>query len=203
MVIFVTGECNHWYHTSLSCADFHVLDRECMILRKAIATARKRASLYLAVKILLSLFMLVSAASTVTPTIYYAEHGGVIDVTGNLTSVDRGINKTMLTSAAVGVTCGQSGSNVTFATGAPRVAHTDLTLNDYIYTIQVNTTTSTPPISCFSVTFTLTPAGATPFSRVLRVATGSNVDSNQTIDCQFDIGPSLPAMPYSFNVAVQ
>ncbi len=172
-----------------------------MGLSKAISKVRRRASWYLAAKVILSLFVLASATSfAVTPTVYHAENGGAITVTGNLTATDRGINKTTETSQAIGATCGQ---NVTFTTGTLSVAHTNLTTNHYVYNIQVNATLSTPHSTCFSVTLTITPVGASSSVYVLYLASGTSPDPNQAISCEFDIGSTLPTSPYSFSVAVQ
>jgi hypothetical protein len=175
-----------------------------MDLSRSISIARRRVSWYLAAKVIASLFVLAYATSfAVTPTVYHAENGGAITITGNLTATDKGINKTTVTLAPRGVTCSQTGSNVTFTTGTPGTANTNLTANHYVYSIQINATDNTPLLSCFSVTLTITPAGASPAVYVLNLATGSSVDPNQAIYCEFDIGSSLPTTPYSFSVAIQ
>ncbi len=172
-----------------------------MDLSEAISNVRRRASWYLAAKVILYLFVLAYATSfTVTPTVYHAENGGAITVTGNLTATDRGINRTTVSSGAIGATCGQ---NVTFTTGTLKVASTNLTADHYIYNIQVNATMNTAHLSCFSVTLTITPVGASSSVYVLYLASGTSPDPNQAVYCEFDIGSTLPASPYSFSIAVQ
>ncbi len=173
-----------------------------MRFAKAIGVVRKRAPLYLSAKLLLSLLFLVSAASiTVSTTQLQAEHGGAIKFSNNLIAADRGISRSTSGTADAGTSCGPSG-NVTFTTGTIRQANIGLTVNHFVYTIQVNTTGTTPSSSCFIVTLTMIASGNTN-TYVLHLATNATVVPDQAVNCVFDIGSALPPSPYSFSVAVQ
>jgi hypothetical protein len=159
-----------------------------------------RALLCLLVKLSLSLLVVTYAADiTSTTKTYYAENGGVISVTNNVTATDKGIAR--ITSVG-GIVSGTCGLNVTFG-GTPRLANTTLTANDFAYTVEVTTTNSTPANTCLSVTLKITPASGAPLNETVYLATGQSVTENETVDCQFDIGPSLPVSPYSFIITVQ
>ena len=161
----------------------------------------RRATFYLAVKILLTMFVLVYAATIVTTTTtYQASMGGAVSVTNNLTAMDKGFAKAGSTISAVGTSCA---NNVTF-TGSPGTANTALTAGRWVQNVQVNTTAATPVSTCFTVTLVLTPSGSsqTIYGPVY-VATGSSVTSGQTIDCKFEVGSSLPVSPFSFQATVQ
>jgi hypothetical protein len=173
-----------------------------MRFARAIGIVRKRAPLYLSAKILLSLLFLVSAASiTISTTPLQAEHGGAISFSNNLVAADRGISRSTSGTADAGSSCGPSG-NVTFTTGTIQQANIGLVVNDFVYSIQANTTTLTPNNSCFTVTLTIIASGNTN-TYVLHLATSATVVADQAVNCIFDIGSTLPASPYSFSVAVQ
>ena len=175
-----------------------------MSLGKTSRLLHKRLPWYIAAKAILSLFFLVYATNlTITTTQYQAESGGAISFTNNLTAVDKGISKISSNQTSLGTSCGPTGSNVTLTTGTPQTAKTNLTINHYAYTIQVNTTMNTATNSCFSVTLTMIAGGGSSNTYFLYLATGPSVNADQTADCIFDIGASLPTSPYSFSVAVQ
>jgi len=160
----------------------------------------RRATLYLAVKTLLTLFMLVYAATIVTQTTtYQASMGGAVSVTNNLTAMDKGFAKAGSTISAVGSSCA---SNQTF-TGSAGVANTAITANNMIYVVQVNTTASTAASTCFTATLVITPSGSPQQTYTVYIATDSTPVNNETIDCKFDIGSLLPTSPYSFKITVQ
>lgn len=160
----------------------------------------RRATLYIAIKTILTLFVLVYAASIIaTTTVHQAEIGGALTVTNNLKAMDKGFSKAGSTISAAGSSCA---SNVTF-TGSPGVANTAITAGNIIYVVQVNTTASTATSTCFTVNLVITPSGGSQQSYTVYIATGSSVSADQTIDCKFDIGTSLPSSPYSFKVTVQ
>ena len=173
-----------------------------MRFAKAIQIVRKRAPLYFSAKLLLSLLFLVSAASiTVSTTQLQAEHGGAIAFSNNLVAADRGVSRNTSGTADAGTSCGPSG-NVTFTTGTIQQANIGLIVNDFVYTIQVNTTALTPTNSCFTVTLRMIASGNTN-TYVLHLATSGTVVADQAVNCIFDIGSALPSSPYSFSVAVQ
>lgn len=160
----------------------------------------RRATLYLALKVLLTLFVLVYAASIVTTTTtYQAAVGGAVSVTNNLKAMDKGFSKAGSTISAAGTSCA---NNVTF-TGSPGIANTAITANNIIYVVQVNTTASTAASTCFTATLVITPSGSPQQTYTVYVATDSTPADDETIDCKFDIGSSLPTSPYSFKVTVQ
>ena len=162
--------------------------------------AVRKATLYLAVKVLLTLFVLVYAASIVTTTTtYQASIGGAVSVTNNLKAMDKGFSRAGSTLSALGTSCA---NNATF-TGSPGVANTAITAGNITFIVQVNTTLTTANITCFTVNLIITPSGASQQSYTVYVATGLLVLPDQTIDCKFDIGSSLPTSPYSFKVTVQ
>ena len=164
------------------------------------ALVLRRAPFYIAVKALLTLFVLVYAASIVTTTTtYQSAVGGSISVTNNLKAMDKGFSKASSTVSAAGTSCA---ANVTF-TGSPDSANTAITAGNIIYIVQVNTTASADPTTCFTVNLVITPSGGSQLNQTVYIATGSSVPADQTIDCKFDTGTSLPTSPYSFKVIVQ
>lgn len=174
-----------------------------MSLSKSVRTLHKRIRWYVAAKVLLSLIFLAYAGSlSVSTSEFQAENGGSIAFTDNLTAADKGISLVPSPAPVSGASCA---SNVTFASGSPRTANTNLTANHYMYTIQVNTTGSTVALSCFTVTFTIIASGISSNPSILYLAANATapVPANQTINCEFDIGATLPPSPYSFSVAVK
>lgn len=160
----------------------------------------RRATLYLAVKILFTMFVLVYAATIVTTTTtYQASMGGAVSVTNNLTAMDKGFAKASSTISATGTSCA---NNVTF-TGSAGVANTAIITNNIIYVVQVNTTGSTAASTCFTAILVITPSGSPQQTYTVYIATDSTPANNETIDCKFDIGSALPNSPYSFKVTVQ
>ncbi len=160
----------------------------------------KRAAFYASLKVFLSLILLVYAASITTTTkVTQSETGGALNVTNNLVGQDKGFAKAASASVAAG-NCPIS--NVTF-TSSPQTANNAITAGEIVYDIQVNTTASTPTISCFTATLTLTPSGGSQTTYTVKIATGTSVSAGWTIDCKFDIGSSLPTSPFSFKVTVQ
>ncbi len=160
---------------------------------------RRRTLWFVAVKVILSFMVFAYAPNiTITTTLYHAENGGLINVTNTLTAMDKGLSKAASTISAAGTSCG---SNVTF-TGTPARANTALTANNFTYTIQVNTTATTAPSTCITVTLTISIDGTTT-SDTVYLATSASPTANQTIDCKFDIGGSLPTSPYTFQVVVK
>ena len=163
---------------------------------------RRTFTWYLSTKVALAILVLaVSAASiTATTTNYQAEIGGALNVTNNLVGTDKGFSKAGLAIVAT-ATC-PSLLNVTFST-TPTTANNLVAPLDVVYDVQVNTTATTPKVSCFTVSLTLTPNGGSPTTFSLKIATSSSVSAGYTIDCKFDVGASLPGSPFSFKVSVQ
>jgi hypothetical protein len=155
----------------------------------------------LALKTILVLVVAVSASSiTFTSTNYQSEVGGVLKVANGVTLTDKGFATAALPVSATG-TCPSAG-NVTF-TATPGTANTAIASGDQVYDAQVATTTSTPSVSCFTVTLTITPNGGSPNTYTVKIASGSSITAGQTIDCKFDVGSTLPSPPYTFLAKVQ
>ncbi|HEX4921829.1 MAG TPA: hypothetical protein VFV92_13960 [Candidatus Bathyarchaeia archaeon] len=155
----------------------------------------------LALKILLVLVVSVSGASiTLTSSTYQSEMGATLNVANHLTLVDKGFALATSSISATG-TC-PSGANVTFA-GSPGMANTAIASGDYVYDAQVNTTATTPTVSCFTVSLVLTPNSGPQQTYTVKIASGPTITANQTIDCEFDIGNALPTPPYTFLATVQ
>ena len=163
--------------------------------------SHKSVPFFLGVKMVLTLTVLVNAA-TIVDTIYQksGERGSHLTVTNNLLSVDKGVSKSASGLSAVGTSCG---NNKTF-TGTPGTANTAVIAGNIIYTVQVNTTATAPTSTCFTVTLVLSSnTGSQTSYGPVYIATGSSVTAGQTISCKFDVGTSYPAPPYSFKVTVQ
>jgi len=156
---------------------------------------------YFSAKVVLAILIFaVSAASiTASTTNYQAELGSAYNVSNNLLVGDKGFSKP---SVGTGATGSCPAANVTFS-GSPGNANNAITAGDIVYDVQVNATASTPLVSCFTVTLTISLSGS-QITRSLTIASGTSVAADQTIDCKLDIGiTSLPASPFSFTVTVQ
>ena len=145
----------------------------------------------------MSLVAIVFAASiSVTSTTYQAEIGSVQKVANGLIATDRGFSvasaNSTRTSCAVPV----------LFTAFAGTANTNITRGDWVYDVQVNSTTSAsiPPAgSKFNVTFVL---ASTTYGPVC-IQTPIPSVNGQMIDCKFDVGTTLPLSPYSFKLTVQ
>ncbi len=170
-------------------------------LTKAAAFLAKRGLLYATVKVLLSLLLLADAVLIqVSPVATHQSlTGGALNITSQLTGADKGFSKAASTLPALGT--GNCTTSVPFAAVA-RTANTAITAGDIVYDIQLNTTTGTPPSTCFTVTLVITPNGGSPTTYQVFISTVAVPQPNQTIDCKFDIGTSLPTSPSSFRVTV-
>ena len=153
-----------------------------------------------AVKVLLLMVMVVSGASIgITQTKYQSEIGGTLNVANQVTLIDKGF----ATATSPATTTGNCPSaNVTFGL-TPGTANNPITANDYVYDAQVATTSSTPALTCFTVSLTLTPNGGPQTTYTIKIASGATVTAGQTIDCMFDIGATLPTPPFTFLAKVE
>jgi hypothetical protein len=150
--------------------------------------------------VLALLILAVSAASIATSSkTYQGEFGGALNVTNNLVGVDKGLSQATTGSAAVGATSCSSG--VIFGAA---VANNGIVAQHFIYSIRVNETATTTTNHCFQATLVLTPNGgsATTYGPLYINSTVVSLSTNR-VDCQFDIGTSIPSSPYSFTVTVQ
>jgi len=154
-----------------------------------------------AVKLVLVVVMVVSGASIgITQTKYQSETGGTLNVANQVNLIDKGFTSATVPSSATG-TC--PSANVTFGPIAGMAINKTISINDYVYDAQVATTGSTPALTCFTVSLTLTPNGGPQATYTLKIASGATITPGQTIDCKFDIGTSLPIPPYTFLAKVQ
>jgi len=156
---------------------------------------------FLLFKLILSTVLLTFAAtSSITATSYRALIGGELNVVSVLSSADRGFSKATSGTAANGAACG---SAVQFGLLAG-TATPGVTSGHVIYDVQLNTTGTTPANGCWQVSITYTTnGGALTTIGPVWIGTGAAPPPvNQMIDCQFDIGSSLPYSPFSYATSV-
>jgi len=135
---------------------------------------------------------------SITTTTVSSEGGTYFNVTGNLIAMDKGISKA---AAGVNVTGSCPTGNVTFSSTATS-ANNQITAGDLVYDVQVNTTATTPALTCFTVNLVIAPNGASQQNYSVTIASDSSPSAGWTIDCKFDIGSILPGSPYSFRTTV-
>lgn len=166
-------------------------------LRKLVQRLGHRASWLLAAKIVVSLFVLVYAANiTVTTTTYQSEFGSTLSTQTGLIAVDKGFTVAPSTVASgTGTSC----SSAVIFSGTPGIANTTITAGDFVYDVQVNATGSAVPNHQYNVTLTL---ASTPYGP-LCIQNAGTPAAGQRIDCKFDVGTTLPPIPYSFRVTIQ
>jgi hypothetical protein len=163
---------------------------------------RRTFTWYFSTKIALAFLVLaVSAVSiTVTTTNYQAELGGAVKVTNKLVGIDKGFSKASSPASASGSSCA---NNVTFTTNPGTMATTAISSSDYVYDIQVANNTQTPTSTCYQVALTLTSSnGLQTTYGPLYIATTSTPLAWQPLDAKFDVGPNLPASPFSFLITI-
>ncbi len=150
-------------------------------------------------KAILSLIVLVNAASViVTTTQYKAIIGGAVSVSSNLVSRDRGFFKASSALPATGTTCPTAA-----IFGVATIATLGMTAGHTVYDLQVNTTTlTTPQNTCWSVAFVYTPAEGSQTTLGPFVIGTLIAVSGLTMDCDFDVGASIPNSPFSYSVTV-
>jgi len=162
---------------------------------------RRTLTWYVSSKIVLAVLVIaVSATSVVLTTrTYQAEVGGELNVTNRLVAVDKGFFIAGSNASAAGASC----SNPAFF-GLGTVANTVITNQDIVYDVAVNETLMTNINGCYKATLVVTPNGgtATIYGPVYMNSTASILTSFR-IDCEFDIGATAPASPYSFQLTVQ
>jgi hypothetical protein len=155
---------------------------------------------YFSAKVAVAILVLAVSAASITANTktYQAEIGGALNITNDLVATDKGLSQAGLGATALGTSCS---SGVIFGTG---VANNGITVLHFFYTIRVNETITTTPNHCFQATLVLAPNGgsATTYGPVYINSTAIVVPTNR-VDCQFDIGTSIPSSPYSFQVTVQ
>src|SRR5260370_4242771 len=102
--------------------------------------------------------------------------------------------------AAAGTSCGSPANYG----ASPGVANTPLTAGNILFDAEANTTASSSPNTCYTITLYVSTsiANQTQYGPVY-AATGSTVTPGQVIDCSFDVGLALPPAPYAFKITVQ
>ena len=162
---------------------------------------RRTFTWYFSGKVILAILVIVVSAASITAssTNYQAELGSAYNVSNGLLVGDKGFSKP---SVGAGATGACPTANVTFGP-SPGSANNAIVAGDIVYDVQVNATGTTPLVSCFTVTLTLS-IGGTQTTKSLNIASGSSVSTGQAIDCKLDIGTtSLPLSPFSFRLTVQ
>src|SRR6267378_7476129 len=158
---------------------------------------RRTFAWYLSGKIVLAILVVTVSATSiaVTTNTYQAEVGGELNVTNNLVAVDKGFFIASCGSTAAGTSCA---SPTIFGIGAP-IANTIITAQHVVYDVAVNETLSATVNTCYTATLVVTPSGgsAMTFGPVYMKSAASLLTTLR-IDCEFDIGASAPASPYSF-----
>jgi hypothetical protein len=160
---------------------------------------RRTFTWYFSTKLTLAILVIAVSAATITVTskTYQGEVGSAVNVSNNILVGDKGFSKPVVGTGATG-SCPSAGK-VTFSAIAG-TANNAITAGDIVYDVQVNATASTPKVSCFTVTLSIT---GSP-DKSLTMASGTSVAAGWTIDCTLDIGTtSLPASPYTFKITVQ
>ena len=162
---------------------------------------RRTFTWYLSGKIVLALLIVAVSATSivVTSTTYQAEIGGELNVTNSLVAIDKGFSVAGSNVVAAGTSC----SSPTIF-GVDTIANTGITQPDLVYDVQVNETLTTSINTCYRATLVVTPNGgsATTYGPVYMNSTSSILPTFR-INCEFDIGASAPASPYSFQLTVQ
>ncbi len=152
----------------------------------------KRAAILFSARVCLALVTLVFAASiTVSTTTYQAEIGSAFNITNQLTATDKGFSTVGSTIAAT------SCSTPTVFGVSTGIANDALTSGDQMYTVQVASTATTAQQG-YNVTLVL---ASTTYGPVCIAQTGTPT-AGQLINCEFDVGTTLPTSPYSFKVTV-
>lgn len=145
-------------------------------------------------KLVVSLVAIVFAASiSVTSSTYQAEIGSAVNVANGLIATDKGFAVQVLGSAVTSCS-----SPVTFGV-IPGIANTPVTAGHLVYDVQVNSTASVTPSMKFNATLVV---GSIAYGPVC-IETPASPADQQTIDCKFDVGTTLPASPYTFQVTIQ
>ena len=152
-----------------------------------------RTGAVFALKFCIAMVTVVFAASiTVGTTTYQAEIGSALNITNQLTATDKGFSSVAVTTAAT--SCSTPTAFAPIVTGT---ANNALTSGHQMYTVQVASTATTAQ-QAYNVTLVL---ASTTYGPVCIIQTGAPT-AGQLINCEFDVGTTLPSSPYSFRVTV-
>jgi hypothetical protein len=162
---------------------------------------RRTFAWYLSGKVALAILVVTVSATSiaVTTNTYQAEVGGELNVTNKLVAVDKGFFIASSGSIAAGTSC-----VIPTIFGVGTVANNAITAQHVVYDVAVNETLSATINTCYTATLVVTPNGgsAMTFGPVY-MKTSASLSITHRIDCEFDIGASAPASPYSFQLTVQ
>jgi len=167
--------------------------------RSATNWARRTFTWYFSAKVVLSILVIAVSAATITAstTNYQAEMGSAYNAKNNILLGDKGFSKPAAGTSAT-ASCPLP---VTFG-ALPGSANNNIIAGHIVYDVQVNATTTTPILTCFTVTLTLTLTGSQTIS-TLAIASGATVMNGWTIDCKLDTAmTNLPSSPFSFTLNV-
>lgn len=152
----------------------------------------RRTGTVFALKVCIAMVTVVFAASiTVGTTTYQAEIGSALNITNQLTATDKGFSSVAVTTTATSCSAPIAFNVVT------GTANNNLTMGHQMYTVQVASTATTAQHG-YNVTLVL---ASTTYGPVCIKQTGAPT-GGQLINCEFDVGTTLPASPYSFKVTV-
>jgi hypothetical protein len=156
----------------------------------------RKAGAVFSARVLMALVALAFAASiSVTPVTYQAQIGSYVSVVNGLLATDQGFSFASTNSTGVGTVCS---APVQFS-NTPGAANTTIVKGDWVYAVQVNTTTGIASNQNFTVYVTVS---SNTFGPVC-IEGASTPTADQMITCKFDVGPTLPSSPYSFGVKIQ
>ena len=162
---------------------------------------RRTLTRYVSGKVVLALLVIAVSATSivVTTTTYQAEVGGELNVTNSLVAVDKGFFVASSNATATATSCS---SPTVFGLGT--VANTMITTQHIVYDVAVNETLTASFNTCYKAILIVTPNGgtATSYGPVFMNSTALILTTFR-IACEFDIGASAPASPYSFQLTVQ
>ena len=151
-----------------------------------------RTGAVFALKFCIAMVTVVFAASiTVGTTTYQAEIGSALNITNQLTATDKGFSSVAVSTAAT------SCSTPTAFGVLTGTANDALTMGHQMYTVQVASTATTAQHG-YNVTLFL---ASTTYGPVCITQSGAPT-AGQLINCEFDVGTTLPLSPYSFKVTV-
>jgi len=155
---------------------------------------RNLALIIIAAIAILSTVVYASSVSVATST-YQAQNGVYYVVTGNFGVTGQGFT--------VGQTATASKQPCPWISGG--TCTTAVTGGDWVYTVQVALTGSTPKSSTFTVTLQWLPQGGTAYVTVgtLRFTTPSTITPGQTMNFIFDTGSTSFTAPVAIVITVQ
>jgi hypothetical protein len=155
---------------------------------------RNLALIIIAAIAILSTVVYASSVSVATST-YQAQNGVYYVVTGNFGVTGQGFT--------VGQTATASTQPCPWSNGG--TCTTAVTGGDWVYTVQVALTGSTPTSSTFTVTLQWLPQGGTAYVTVgtLQFTTPSTITPGQTMNFIFDTGSTSFTAPAAIVITVQ